>query len=418
MSGLISKLANGANRILGLVGIDLYETYRRRFPQFKYWSASISGSRNKHGGISVICDVASPFSLSQVGRDFIDRLLQTQFPFSILDIRLPFTREPKIPEADFARYRPYCKNRIDDPLVIQFAAGDPIVNRHHPVIFTPFWEFQSGLFEDSPRFFDGTRGAIVFSKFCYDYFRANAPEGYPIWRLPYPLNLKPEILGRVEMRQRFGIPDDCFAVFFNFDIRSGYDRKNPEGALEAFAIAFLKEPKVRFVLKVSSADSDCAKMAALSGKAAHLGIADRLILITDNLARKEMLSLIASCDAYLSLHRGEGLGLGMLEAMSVGVPVIATDYGGNTDFCTEETAFLVPYRLVKPLTAFPLYKHVKEWAEPDVEIAAKYLKSVFADHALRKAKAQAAKRFVEERYEMEEFARIVATSFEAKNDSN
>ena len=87
-------------------------------------------------------------------------------------------------------------------------------------------------------------------------------------------------------------------------------------------------------------------------------------------------------------------------------------------YSEEETAFLVPYRLIKPQTAFPLYKHVKEWAEPDVEVAAKYLKAVFADRALREAKAQTAKRFVTERYGMEEFARIVGTSFEAKIDSN
>ncbi len=410
MHKLLSKLANVANRILGFVGIDIYDAYRRRFPQYKYRRATRRIAPKDGKGLSLVFDVASPFSLSQVGRDFTDRLLQVQLPFSILDIHLPFTSEPQIPQADLARYRSYCKNRIDYPLAIQFAAGDPIVNHRNPVIFTPFWEFQSGLFEERPHFFDGTRGAIVFSKFCFDYFRANAPEGYPIWHLPYPLNLKPEIFGRDEMRQRFGIPEDCFAVFFNFDIRSGYDRKNPEGAMEAFALAFPKEPNVRFVLKVSSADSDSAKMTALNEKASHLGIADRLLLITDNLPRKEMLSLIASCDAYLSLHRGEGLGLGMLEAMSVGVTVIATNYGGNTDFCTEETAFLVPYRLVKPQTNFPLYKHVKEWAEPDVEKAAKYLKSVFADCTLRNAKAKAAKRLVEERYGMEEFSRIVGTT--------
>ena len=403
MRKLFSKLANGANRMLGLVGIDLYEIWRRRFPLCKYRRAAKRAKAEGREGLSVVFDIASPFSLSQVGRDFIDRLLLVRLPFSILDIRLPFTSEPQIPEADLARYRPLCTDSIEYPLAIQFAAGDPIVNRRHPVVFTPFWEFQSGLFEDRPHFFDGTRGAIVFSKFCFDYFRANAPEGYPIWQLLYPLNLNPEILERDEMRRRFGIPSECFAVFFNFDIRSGYDRKNPEGAMEAFALAFSNEPNVRFVLKVSSADADSAKMTALGEKAKYLGIAERLVLVTDNLARREMLSLIASCDVYLSLHRGEGLGLGMLEAMSVGVPVIATDYGGNTDFCKEETAFLVPCHLVKPQTTFPLYKHVREWAEPEVGVAAERLKALFSDSTLREAKVLAARSFVERQYGTEAF---------------
>ncbi len=386
-----------------LFHVDFYKAYTSLYPSVKY-SISIPSRRHmKDNGLSLLLDVSSAFSLPQVGRDFIDTLAETTIPFSISDTRPPFIGMPQIPSNDLQAYKRFEKRTIAHSTVIQFAAGDPIINRRHPVIFTPFWEFQSGLFEDRPRFFDGTRGAIVFSKFCFDYFRANAPDGYPIWHLPYPLNLKPEIFGRDEMRQRFGIPEDCFAVFFNFDIRSGYDRKNPEGAMEAFALAFPKEPNVRFVLKVSSIDSDSVKMATLSGKASHLEIADRLILITDNLARKGMLSLIASCDAYLSLHRGEGLGLGMLEAMSLGVPVIATNYGGNTDFCTDETAFLVPYNLVKPQTDYPLYRHVKEWAEPDVEVAAKYLKALFADCTLRKAKAQAARRFVEEQYGVEEF---------------
>ncbi len=140
-----------------------------------------------------------------------------------------------------------------------------------------------------------------------------------------------------------------------------------------------------------------------------MGIAERLVLVTDNLARREMLSLIASCDAYLSLHRGEGLGLGMLEAMSVDVPVIATDYGGNTDFCKEETAFLVPCHLVKPQTTFPLYKHVREWAEPEVGVAAEQLKALFSDSALREAKVLAARSFVERQYGTEAFGAKISS---------
>ncbi len=401
MSSVIHLIGNTISSLFRFFGIDFYKYYTQWYRKWKYQSTKSSATQNT--GITIAVDLPSAFSLPQVGRDFIDRLSQTDIPFSLVDTRPPLLNLPSIPRDDFAHYAAFCNNRIAYPLAIQFSARDPIISRRRPVVFTPFWEFQSGLFEDNPHFFDGTRGAIVFSKFCYDYFRANAPTNYPIWQLPYPLNLNPEIIGRDETRQQFHIPSDCFAIFFNFDIYSGYDRKNPEGAIEAFALAFPCEPSVRFVLKVSSINADAAKMDALREKAIHLGIANRLILLTDNLARREMLSLIASCDVYLSLHRGEGLGLGMLEAMSVGVPVIATAYGGNTDFCTEETAFLVPFRLVKPQTDFSPFKYVKEWAEPDVDTAARHLKAVFADRVRREAKIQAAARLVAERYGRDEF---------------
>ena len=74
--------------------------------------------------------------------------------------------------------------------------------------------------------------------------------------------------------------------------------------------------------------------------------------------------------------------MGMLEAMSLNVPVIATAYGGNTDFVREDTAFPIPYRLVPAHTDFAAYTQVAEWAEPDVDAAAEDLKQLFTDSAL------------------------------------
>ena len=353
-------------------------------------------------------DLQATQSLPQVGRDFIEKLSAAgEIPYSIFDTHVPGGKASRIPGCDYKRFRSLSPNEVKYDFLLQFVAGDSIINRRHPVVFTPFWEFQSGLFELKPDLLKGTRGAIVFSQFCFDYFRAHAPADYPIWRMPYPLNLNPQVSGRNETRQRFGIPADCFAVFFNFDIRSGYDRKNPEGTMEAFAKAFGKEHAARLILKVSSAEADLSRMRALREKANMLGIDERHILITDNLPRRDMLSLIGACDVYLSLHRGEGLGLGMLEAMSLGVPVVATNYGGNTDFCTEETAFLVPYQLIKPQTDFPLYKYVREWAEPDVDMAAEHIRSVFQSSALKETKTLAAKEFVKKHFQMEKFVKTV-----------
>lgn len=406
MQQLKKILINAAISLFRFFGIDIFKLYTRVYPRWKYRKAQ-SRDLKRDNGISLVFDIALTYSLSQVGRDFVEKISKLGIPFTLLDIAPPFLSSPHIEPKDEESIRSFESDKIEHNAILQFVAGDPIASTNAPLFFTPFWEFQSGLFEDRPNFFKGTKGAAVFSSFCYDYFRANAPEDYPIVKLTYPLNTSPDVFDSKEMRQRFAIPEDALAVFFNFDIRSSYDRKNPEGSIEAFAKAFKDNAKAYFVIKVSSADADKTKLEKLKARAGALGIEERIILITETLSRKEMLSLIACSNIYLSLHRGEGLGLGMLEAMTVGVPVVATNYGGNTDFCRKDTAMLVDYKLVAPNTDFVLFKSVKEWAEPDVNQAAAHLRLLATSSQTREAIAQSAKSFVQDLYSLENFEKDV-----------
>jgi glycosyltransferase involved in cell wall biosynthesis len=115
-------------------------------------------------------------------------------------------------------------------------------------------------------------------------------------------------------------------------------------------------------------------------------------LISDNLTRPQMDALLNSCDVYLSLHRSEGFGLGMAEAMSLGKAVVATAFGGNTSFMTSEVACLVGYRM-RPIVeddhlTQPVYKRVyrpgRWWAEPDVDQAASWLRLLADDVGFRR----------------------------------
>jgi glycosyltransferase involved in cell wall biosynthesis len=93
--------------------------------------------------------------------------------------------------------------------------------------------------------------------------------------------------------------------------------------------------------------------------------------------------MINSIDCYVSLHRGEGLGLGMLEAMFLGKPVIATEYGGNTEFMNQENSMLIDYKLITANDDYPVYKDVKYWADPNIEQAARYMKILVEDKEIR-----------------------------------
>jgi hypothetical protein len=95
------------------------------------------------------------------------------------------------------------------------------------------------------------------------------------------------------------------------------------------------------------------------------------------LSREEQAALMARCNAYVSLHRSEGFGLTMAEAMALGKPVIATGYSGNMQFMDETVAFLVPYTLQEVGPGHDPYPADARWADPDLVLAGKLMRQVF-----------------------------------------
>src|SRR5262249_16859176 len=135
-------------------------------------------------------------------------------------------------------------------------------------------------------------------------------------------------------RARFGLPEGACVFATAFDAHSDFARKNPLGVLDAFGRAFADHPDgVQLVLRVQNAQG--AKGGAASAEAAlrARAAADPRVRVVDGaLTRAEALSLVASCDVYVSLHRAEGLGFGPLEAMALGRPAVATAWSGNLDY--------------------------------------------------------------------------------------
>lgn len=241
-----------------------------------------------------------------------------------------------------------------------------------------WWEFESGMENARPYAFENVKAVLAFSKFCAGYLKKIAPKNIPVLTLPCPLEITKEALAsKSEVRRRYNIKQTAFVCFFNFSYFSSYDRKNPEAVLKAFATAFDKEPDAMLVIKTTGAKKRPALAQRLESKINELNLKNKLILINEELTAPAMYSLINAADVYISMHRGEGLGLGMLEAMLLKKPVVATNYGGNTDFMDKNSACLVDYKKTAPAHIdLEAYKGVKEWAEPDITAAARYLKEL------------------------------------------
>ena len=177
-------------------------------------------------------------------------------------------------------------------------------------------------------------------------------------------------------RRAFGIPENTFAFLFFFDLRSYASRKNPDAVVSAFRKLLSRRPyaECALVLKVNGADVAPGAFAALRARLADLR--DRVVLIDRTLTDNEVKNLVRCTDCFVSLHRSEGFGRGLAEAMYLGKPVICTGYSGNMDFTTSDTALLVDYTLVP--VGEGEYPHWQDqvWADPDVEQASSHMAKV------------------------------------------
>ncbi len=192
----------------------------------------------------------------------------------------------------------------------------------------------------------------------------------------------------------FGIAPDCYAFLFYFDFASFATRKNPMGPIEAFRRAFPDgRDKVQLIIKAMAHDVHAPEVTRL-----RRSVEDdpRIVVINEVLSHSEMALLLERCDCFVSLHRSEGFGRGMAEAMAMGKPVIATNYSGNTDFMNTENSLLVDYTLVPVGKGEYVHWEGQMWAEPDIEQAAWYMRRVVDDPASVRGVGLAASKYIRE----------------------
>lgn len=195
-------------------------------------------------------------------------------------------------------------------------------------------------------------------------------------------------------RARFGLPADTFLFFFAFDYFSFIDRKNPQGAVEAFRRAFAGRRDVAMVMKTQNFAAQGA------ARDLHDLIEDdpQFIHVDRTLSREDTLALLSCCDAVVSLHRSEGLGLLVAEAMALGKPVVATDYSATNDLVSETTGWPVDFRLVALREGQYPFADGQVWAEPDLNHAAWQMRRVVVDADERARRTAAARAHLTREY--------------------
>jgi glycosyltransferase involved in cell wall biosynthesis len=196
-------------------------------------------------------------------------------------------------------------------------------------------------------------------------------------RMPVPVE---QVLPGVELSEietvtkaELGIPENNYVFMFMFDMCSQMIRKNPLALIQAFRTAFRPSDHASLVIKVSRGRSHPEAFAALEHAARDAGV----IIVDEVLSRARAYGFIEMSDCFVSLHRAEGFGLCLAEAMLMGKPVIATNYSGNLAFMHSGNSLLVDYTLAEIADDNPIYKGGNHWANPSVEHAAALMRQCY-----------------------------------------
>jgi glycosyltransferase involved in cell wall biosynthesis/SAM-dependent methyltransferase len=334
----------------------------------------IPPSSGEPTGVNVAGYLRAELGVGEVARQIIAALDTQRIPLAPVGLHAPNSRAGHDFGADRDIAAPFdinliCVNADGLPGFAHEAGPGFFAGRHSVGVW--WWELSEfpERWHDS---FELVDEIWVGSRFVADALTAVSP--VPVMSFPLPVTV-PDGIG--PDRAALGLPDG-FIFLFSFDFNSVFKRKNPLGAIEAFTRAFGPDEDVHLVVKSINGgqhldDLDRLRLAAEPHAHVHL--------MPDYLSASDKERLTASCDAYVSLHRSEGFGIGMAEALLYGKPVIATGYGGNVDFLDESTGYLVDHRIVEVGADAPPYDPAAHWADPDLDHAAELMRHVVAHPA-------------------------------------
>jgi glycosyltransferase involved in cell wall biosynthesis len=356
--------------------------------------------KNLVPGLEIIGYLRTESGMGQAGRLLARGLQSSAIPFTTMVDSSPSSRQQDPfqdrnaampPDGDAFDCCVLCVN-ADSVLPVRGRLG-PGYFRKRRVAGLWFWEV-----ETFPKHLHAAFQAVdevwVASEFVRATLAAVSP--VPVHVIPLPFGVA-EPAAPLD-RRMVGIPDGFFFLF-SFDFHSVFNRKNPLGVVEAFKRAFREGEGPTLVIKGINGDAHIQHLERLRHAAR-----DRrdILILSGYLDTMTNQALTAACDCYVSLHRSEGLGLTMAEAMRQGRPVIATAYSGNVDFMNDGNSYLCRYQKTPVGSGSPPYPANAQWAEPDVTHAAELMRHVFLHPAEaaekgRIAAAELAARFNPER---------------------
>jgi glycosyltransferase involved in cell wall biosynthesis len=318
-------------------------------------------------GINLVGYFDTESGVGEIARSVARMVEASGIPHVLVNLEQPWLRRGDRTFTSFSTAAPYAVNVVLVNADQTPAVFDRLGLRRAPGTYNVgywFWELSRFPARFSPAF-EWVDEVWVASDFCLDAISRETRR--PVVKIRPAF--EPVAPGRKRRRQ-FALSESEFVFLYVFDAASVLKRKNPAGAIRAFRRAFRPEANARLLLKTTGAPpKTLAALERLSGDA-------RVSIWNDYLDRGDLLDLVAASDAYVSPHRSEGFGLTLLEALLMGKPAVATNYGGVREFIDLPNVRSIKCREVFLAQDAGPYPAGSAWAEPDVEDAAAMMREV------------------------------------------
>lgn len=357
----------------------------------------------KPQGINVIGYLTDETGVGEVARGSLKALNQMGFPATWTLVQSKETRQEDHSTRHLPQHAPYGINlfqvNADQMGVVYRELGNDFFKDRYNI---GYWYWELNRFPDEwlDRF-QYLNEIWVASQFVQQAIAAVSPipvinQGAAVTKRPNPQ------LSRVQL----GLPDDKYLFLFTFDMLSFIERKNPYAVIEAYKQAFgCHSTEAQLVIKVTNLEKYPEHQAKLTEAVKAVSG----ILIDRYLDRETLTGLFYQIDAYVSLHRSEGFGLTIAEAMLLGKPAIATAYSAPTDFMNPTNSYPVDYQLVELEADYGPYKQGEVWAAPNIDQASAYMRRVYEHRDEAAQVGMEAAHTIETMYSHEKIAHKIIT---------
>jgi glycosyltransferase involved in cell wall biosynthesis len=358
-------------------------------------------------GVTLYGYLKNVFGVAEIARNMAEILTTSNIPFSLYP--LVSDHHKKIQNSESMDYweknyfftqksyqiNIFMVNADLIPKTIQSFSSD-FFNKKYK-IGCWFWEVEDFFpFHEAIEYVDEIWG---FSDFCCSIFQKYTSK--TVHKITFPFYTSWNTITDTSLvRKALDIDPHTIVFFFNFDFHSCFERKNPIGIIKAFLMAFpIGTENVALIIKSIHAEKYIEEAKRLQSAVQH---DSRIMWINQSMSKDELISLLNASDCYISLHRSEGLGIGMIEAMYLGKCVIATRYGGNLDFMNDSNSILINYSYIEIENDFGPYKKGYWWADPSLDQASMAMESMYNNHIeYRRRYGGNASKDIKERYRPE-----------------